>query len=97
MKILKDESGQAAIMIATFLALLALGFMALALDAGYFFRQKRMAQAAADAAAIAAAEESSAGDTTNMQSVANSIAAMPAMSAPATTLLSTAPCRQPLS
>jgi Flp pilus assembly protein TadG len=96
MKILKDESGQAAIMIATFLALLALGFMALALDAGYFFRQKRMAQAAADAAAIAAAEESSAGDTTNMQSVANSIAAMngfntQAASSPATVQINNPP------
>ena len=76
MKILKDESGQAAILVATFLSVLALGFMALALDAGYFFRQKRMVQAAADAAAIAAAEEASAGDSSNMQSVANAIAQM---------------------
>jgi Flp pilus assembly protein TadG len=76
MKILKDESGQAAILVATFLATLALGFMALCFDGGYFFREKRMAQAAADAAAIAAAEEASAGDTSNMQSVANTIAGM---------------------
>jgi Flp pilus assembly protein TadG len=76
MKILKDENGQAAILVATFLAILALGFMALAFDGGYFFRQKRMVQAAADAAAIAAAEESTAGDTSNMQSVANAIAQM---------------------
>ena len=85
MKILKDESGQAAILVATFLAVLALGFMALALDGGYFFRQKRMVQAAADAAAIAAAEEASAGDTTNMQSVANAIAQMNGFSTTAAT------------
>jgi len=76
MKLLKDESGQAALMMASFLALVALGFMALAIDAGYFFREKRMAQAAADAAAIAAAEESSSGNSVNMQSVANAIAKM---------------------
>jgi hypothetical protein len=76
MKLLRDESGQAALMMASFLALIALGFMALAIDAGYFFREKRMAQGAADAAAIAAAEESSSGNSVNMQSVANAIAKM---------------------
>jgi hypothetical protein len=65
MKIMKDEGGQAAILVATFLAILALGFMALAFDGGYFFRQKRMVQAAADAASIAAAEEASAGFNTS--------------------------------
>jgi hypothetical protein len=85
MKIVKDEGGQAAILVAVFLSVLALGFMALALDAGYFFRQKRMAQAAADAAAIAAAEEASAGDTTNMQSAANAIAQMNGFNTSATT------------
>ncbi len=40
-----------------FLGLLVLGLLALALDAGYLFHEKRMAQAAADAAAVAAAEE----------------------------------------
>jgi hypothetical protein len=84
MKILKDESGQAAILVATFMAILALGFMALAFDGGYFFRQKRMAQAAADAAAIAAAEEASAGNTSNMQSVANAIAKMNGFNSSAT-------------
>lgn len=76
MRILKDESGQAAFLMATFLALLALGFMALAIDVGFFFREKRMAQAAADAAAIAAAEEFSAGDSVNMQTVANAMSKM---------------------
>src|ERR1700722_5299575 len=76
MKIMKEENGQAAILVATFLAILALGFMALAFDGGYFFRQKRMVQAAADAAAIAAAEEASPGGPTNVQTVANAIAQM---------------------
>jgi Flp pilus assembly protein TadG len=76
MKILKDESGQTVVLMAAFMGLLALGFAALAVDIGYFFHEKRMAQAAADAAAIAAAEESVSGNTGNMQSVANSIAKM---------------------
>ena len=76
MRLLKEEDGQAALLLATFLAILALGFMALAIDMGYFFREKRMAQGAADAAAIAAAEEFSAGDNVNMQSAANAVSAM---------------------
>jgi Flp pilus assembly protein TadG len=73
---LKDERGQAALVMSLFLAIMALGFMALAVDTGYFFHEKRMAQSAADAAAVAAAEESVAGASSNMQSVANSIAKM---------------------
>ena len=76
MRLLKQEDGQAALLMACFLAILALGFMALAIDVGYFFREKRMAQAAADAAAVAAAEEFSAGDSVNMQSAANAVSAM---------------------
>ena len=95
MKILKDESGQAAILVATFLAVLALGFMALAFDGGYFFRQKRMAQAAADAASIAAAEESSSGNSSNMQSVANAIAQMNGFSTTATTNPATVTINKP--
>jgi len=76
MKIVKSEDGQASILMAVFLALLAVGFMAMAIDMGYFFREKRMAQAAADAAAVAAAEESSSNNSVNMQSVANSISKM---------------------
>lgn len=74
MKILKNEQGQAAILMAAFLALAALGFMALAIDTGFFFHEKRMAQAAADAAAVAAEEESVSGNSGNMQSVANAMA-----------------------
>jgi len=76
LRLLTEEDGQAAILLATFLAILALGFMALAVDVGYSFREKRMAQAAADAAAIAAAEELTVGDTVNMQSAANAVSAM---------------------
>jgi Flp pilus assembly protein TadG len=73
MKLLKDEEGQAVVFMATFLSLLALGFLALAVDVGYFFHEKRVAQSAADAAAIAAAEESSYG-TSSEQSAAYAIA-----------------------
>jgi Flp pilus assembly protein TadG len=75
-KVLQERSGQSAVWVAAFLSLLALGFMALAVDTGFFFHEKRMAQAAADAAAIAAAEESTAGDSGNMQTVANAMAKM---------------------
>jgi Flp pilus assembly protein TadG len=73
---LNEAGGQSAVWVAAFLSLLALGFMALAIDTGYFFREKRMAQTAADAAAIAAAEESTAGDSGNMQAAANAMAKM---------------------
>ncbi len=73
MKLLKDEEGQAVVFVTCFLGLLALGFMALAVDVGFFFHEKRMAQSAADAAAIAAAEESSYGQTAE-QNAANAIA-----------------------
>jgi len=74
MRILNDERGQAAILLASFLALAALGFMALAIDTGYFLHEKRMAQSAADAAAIAATEEFTSGNSGNMQGVANAMA-----------------------
>jgi Flp pilus assembly protein TadG len=68
------ERGQATVLICAILSLLLLGFAALALDVGYLFREKRMAQAAADAAALAAAEELNAGATGNEQTVANTMA-----------------------
>jgi hypothetical protein len=58
------------------MGLVMMGFLGYALDVGYFFQQKRQAQAAADAAAIAAAEEYSYGNTANVQSAANAIAAL---------------------
>jgi len=76
MKILKEERGQATVLMAVFMGLLALGFMALAIDTGYFFHEKRMAQAAADAAAVAAAEENISGNQGNEQAVAYAMAKM---------------------
>jgi len=52
MKMLKDDDGQAVVFVASFLGLVALGFVALAVDVGFFFHEKRMAQSAADAAAM---------------------------------------------
>jgi hypothetical protein len=74
--LLSDDQGQAAMVIAIFLGIFLLGFVALGLDVGYLFHEKRMAQAAADAAAVAAAEESSSGNTGNEQTVANAMARM---------------------
>ncbi len=76
MKIFTDKSGQATVFVAVFMGLIALGFLAFALDAGLLFRQRRMAQSAADAAAVAAANELTVGNTSNEQTVANAIAQM---------------------
>jgi Flp pilus assembly protein TadG len=76
MKLFQDEGGQSTIIAAAFMGLVAMGFLAFALDVGMLSRQKRMAQAAADAAALAAAEEVSAGASSNEQTVANAIAKM---------------------
>ena len=70
--------------------------MALAVDTGYFFREKRMAQSAADAAAIAAAEEATSGNSGNMQAAANAVAKMNgfdpgAVSNPATVQINSPP------
>lgn len=62
-------------LIVVVIGLLLLGFVAIGLDVGYLFHEKRMAQAAADAAAVAAAEELSSGNTGNEQTVANAMAA----------------------
>lgn len=74
MKLLRDESGQTVVFVALFMGLIAIGFLAFAVDVGLLFRQKRMAQAAADGAALAASEESIAGYSSNEQSVANAMA-----------------------
>ncbi len=73
---MNDESGQAAMVVVIFLGLFILGFLAIGIDVGYLFHEKRMAQAAADAAAVAAAEEASSGNTSNEQTVANALAKM---------------------
>jgi hypothetical protein len=95
-EVMKERGGQSAVWLIAFLSILAFGFMALAIDSGYFFHEKRMAQSAADAAAIAAAEEASAGDPGNMQTVANALAKMNgfdsgAVSNPATVQINSPP------
>ncbi len=62
--------------IVIFIGLFVLGFLALGIDVGYLFHEKRMAQAAADAAAVAAAEEANSGNSSNEQSVANAMSKM---------------------
>jgi len=75
LRILRHEGGQASVFMALFLGLAALGFLAVAVDVGYLFHEKRMAQSAADAAAVAAAEEDSyAGDSGNAQAAAEAAA-----------------------
>ncbi len=76
MKLLKDEDGQAIVVFAAVMAIVALGFLAFAVDIGSLFRQKRMAQAAADAVAVAAAENVANSAGANEQGVANAIAKM---------------------
>jgi Flp pilus assembly protein TadG len=74
MSLFRNQSGQSTILLAVFLGIISIGFLALAVDVGYFFHAKRMAQAAADAAAVAAAEEQMAGSSGNEQTVANAMA-----------------------
>ncbi len=74
MRFFKDENGQSLLILAAVLGIFALGFIAFAIDAGNLFRERQLAQTAADAASLAAAEEAAAGDTTNEQSVANAVA-----------------------
>jgi Flp pilus assembly protein TadG len=77
MKILREERGQSTVFVALVMGIIMLGFVALALDVGYLFSEKRMAQAAADAAALAAAEEVSANaSTASEQNAANSMATL---------------------
>jgi len=72
MKIVRDESGQTIVLFAVFMGLCAIGFLAIALDAGLLFREKWMARAAADAVAVAAAEEVVLGQSTTEE---NTVAA----------------------
>jgi Flp pilus assembly protein TadG len=94
MKNLRDESGQTVVFVAFFMAVLGLGFVAFALDVGELYREKRMAQSAAQAAAVAAAEEVGYGNTSNKQAVANAMATLNGFNTglatnPATVALST--------
>jgi len=83
MRVFRDEEGQTLIYVALFLGIVGLGCFALAVDAGYLFQEKRLAQAAADAAAVAAAEEGGSG--TNAQNAANVAATMNGFNTKATT------------
>ncbi len=74
MQPIRDERGQTTILLAVLMGFVFLGFLAVAVDVGFLFHAKRMAQSAADAAAVAAAEEASAGNTANEQTVANAMA-----------------------
>lgn len=94
MTLWKDENGQAVILVAVILAVVSVGFLAVAADAGLLFRQKRLAQSAADAAALAAAGEAAAGNSGNEQAVANAVVTLnglntSAASNPATVTLTT--------
>jgi Flp pilus assembly protein TadG len=71
---IRDERGQTTMLLAVLMAFVFLGFLAVAVDIGFLFHAKRMAQSAADAAAVAAAEEAIAGNTANEQTVANAMA-----------------------
>jgi Flp pilus assembly protein TadG len=61
MKTLRDESGQSLVLAAFAMACL-MGFVALAADVGMMFRERRLAQTAADSASIAGAAELNFGD-----------------------------------
>jgi len=73
MKMLKDERGQAAVFMALVMGFVLMGCVALAVDVGMLFREKRVAQAAADSAALAAAEEQTYGNAT---AAANAMASL---------------------
>jgi Flp pilus assembly protein TadG len=68
---MRGESGQTTVFIALFFGLVMLGFLAFALDVGYLFRAKRLAQSAADAAAMAAAEEVIGGNSVTSPNTVN--------------------------
>ena len=74
MPFFRDQRGQSTLILAVFLGIVSIAFLALAVDVGYLLHAKRMAQSAADAAAVAAAEEQMAGNTANEQTVANAMA-----------------------
>lgn len=81
-----SERGQSTLLVALCLSLVMLGFLAFAVDIGYLFQKKRMAQSAADAAALAAAEEESyPGDSGNEQAAANAAATLNGFNTSATT------------
>lgn len=75
----RNESGQSTLIITFLFGVLLFAFLAVGIDAGYIFQMHRRAQAAADAAAVAAAEAKSSGNSSYMQTAAETIAAMNGM------------------
>ena len=71
MKVSEGESGQAVVYIVLFLGILMCLLLALAIDVGNMFHEKRLAQAAADAAALAAVEEVASGNLLSSGAVVN--------------------------
>jgi hypothetical protein len=69
----KEDKGQSLVLTAIFMGVVSLGFLALAVDTGMLFREKRIAQSAANAAAMGAATELAAGRSSNEQAVANEL------------------------
>lgn len=90
MKVLREDDGQAILLVAVFMGVIMFGFLALAIDTGRLFQQKRVAQSAADAAAVAAAEEVASGPAAE-QSAANAAAQMNGVSSSATVTLAALP------
>jgi Flp pilus assembly protein TadG len=74
MRFWQEDEGQSLVLTAIFLGVVSLGFLALGVDTGMLFRQKRMVQSAANAAAMGAANELASGRTSNEQAVANQLA-----------------------
>jgi Flp pilus assembly protein TadG len=90
MRFWNEDDGQSMVLTAVFMAILSLGFLALAVDTGLLFREKRIVQSAANAAAMGAANELAAGRTSTEQAVANRLASLNGVSsAPALSTLTT--------
>jgi hypothetical protein len=72
---LEGESGQTLVIVAVFMGLVSVGFMAFAMDAGTLFRAQREAQSAANAAALAAVYELANGNSAALENSAGSLMA----------------------
>jgi Flp pilus assembly protein TadG len=71
---LREQQGQTTILMAVFIGIVGIGFTAFAVDLGYLFHERRIAQAAADSAAVAAAEEYGSNESSNAQAAADAAA-----------------------
>lgn len=70
MRDLRDESGNVLILTAFFVGIVFLGVAAMAVDVGWVYHEKRVAQTAADAGALAAATAESEASSPGIQSAA---------------------------